>query len=71
MPDKILFEPDAHAARRDGDAFGDEYVICNTELSRFVLPGVAIRLGEAFKTVVGVEVEARHGGILIGWKFLD
>ena len=61
MPDKILFKPDAHAAGGDGDAFWNEDVICNTELSWFVLPSVAVRLCKAFKTVVGVEVKTWHG----------
>ena len=61
MADKILFEPDSHAACGDGDAFRDEDVIQNTELSRLVLPGVTIRLGKAFKAVMGVEIETRHG----------
>lgn len=62
MSDEILFKPDAHAARGDGDAFRDEDVIQNTELSRPVLPSVTIRLGKAFEAVMGVEVETRHGG---------
>ena len=61
MANEILFKPDAHAARCDGDAFGDEYVIWNTELSWFVLPSVAVRLCEAFEAVVGIEVETWHG----------
>ena len=61
MSDEILFKPDTHAAGGDSDAFRDEDVIRNTELSGLVLPCVAIRLGEAFKAVVGVEVETRHG----------
>ena len=61
MSDEILFEPDSHAACGDGDAFRDEDVIQNTELSGFVLPSVTIRLGKAFKTVVCIEVETRHG----------
>ena len=60
VADEILFEPDAHAARGNGDAFWNEDVIQNTELSRLVPPGVAIRLREAFKAVVRVEVEMRH-----------
>ena len=60
MTDEILFEPDAHAAGGDSDAFRNENVICNTELSWFVLPCVAVRLGEAFKAVMCVEVELRH-----------
>ena len=71
MAYEILFEPDAHAAGGDGDAFWNEDVICNTELSWFVLPSVAVRLCKAFKTVVGVEVETWHGWILIGWKSID
>ena len=69
VADDILFEPDTHAACGDSDVFRNEDVIRNTELSRLVLPNVAIRLGEAFKAVVGVEIEARHGWILIVWKF--
>ncbi len=61
MADEILFEPDSHAACGDGDAFRNEDVIQNTELSRLVLPSVAISLCKAFKAVVGVEVETRHG----------
>ena len=61
MSDEILFEPDSHAACGDSDAFRDEDVIQNTELSRLVLPSVTIRLGKAFKAVMGVEVETRHG----------
>ncbi len=61
MADEVLFEPDAHAAGGDSDAFGDENVIRNTELSWFVLPNITIRLCKAFKTVVGVEVKTWHG----------
>ena len=61
MSDEILFEPDSHAACGDGDVFRDEDVIQNTELSWLVLPSVTIRLGKAFKTVVCIEVETRHG----------
>ncbi len=62
MSDKILFEPDSHAACGDSDAFRYEDVIQNTELSRLVLPSVTISLGKAFEAVMGVEVETRHGG---------
>ncbi len=62
MADKILFEPDSHAACGDSDAFRYEDVIQNTELSRLVLPSVTISLGKAFEAVMGVEVETRHGG---------
>ena len=61
MADEILFKPDTHAARCDSDVFWNENVIWNTELSRLVLPCIAIRLCEAFKAVMGVEVETWHG----------
>ena len=62
MSNKILFEPDAHAACGDSDAFRDEDVIQNTELSRLVLPSIAISLGKAFEAVMGIKVETWHGG---------
>ena len=61
MADEILFEPDAHAAGGDSDAFRNENVIRNTELSGAVLPCVAVRMCKAFKAVVGIEVETWHG----------
>ena len=61
MADEILFEPDSHAACGDSDAFRYEDVIQNTELSRLVLPSVTISLGKAFKAVMGVKIETRHG----------
>ena len=67
MSNKILFKPDAHAARCDSDAFGDENIVGGAELRRSPPPCVAVGLRKAFEAVVCVEVETRHELIKGNW----
>ena len=67
MANEILLKPDAHATRRDSNAFGDENIVGGTKLRRCPSPCVAVGLRKAFKAIVCVEVETWHGGMKGGW----